>query len=202
MKKIMGLWALCVLGMASCQKEPDASLQGSDEALTGILVTDMNTGETTTAYELGQRHRPERDSACRRIPVDSLSPTILDYITTNYAGAIIKLASKDKTGNIIVIIKLNDGSFKILQFDANGLFLKELIKRGHHPKGHKNHLTEVDITTLLIDITTYIDANYAGSTIERAGMTRKGEFIISINYNGSRKLLLFDFQGVFLKVLR
>ena len=200
MKKILGLMTLCVIGLVSCQK--DTTDLSSDQFLAGIVAEDINTGETTSALEFGQRGRPERDSACHKISLDSLSQTIKDYIAANYPGSTIKRAGTHKDGNIIVIIKLTDGSFKILQFDVNGAFVKELQLKGHKHDGHGHHLTEVDITSLLVTITDYIDANYAGATINRAGMTRNGEFIISISLNGDRKVLLFDANGVFVRVLK
>ncbi|HRG68365.1 MAG: hypothetical protein JNL65_12815 [Saprospiraceae bacterium] len=203
MKKIMGLLALCAIGMASCQKETDTSdLNSQDQALNGITITDLNTGESTTALELGQRHRPERDSSCRKIPIDSLAPSILDYIAVNYPGATIKRAGSGKAGKIVVIIQLADKSLKMLLFDAGGNFVSELSPKDHRKHGKGKHLTAVDITTLLSDITNYIDANYAGASVERAGLTDDGKFVIAISFNGKRKLLLFDENGVFIKELK
>jgi len=199
----MGLLALCAIGMASCQKETDSADLGSlDQALNGIVVTDLNSGESTTALELGQRNRPDRDSSCRKIPIADLLPAITDYIATNYPGADIKRAGTGRDGNFIVIIQLADKSFKILLFDATGAFVKELNPKGHRKHGPNKHLTPVDITSLLVGITGYIDTNYTGSTIERAGMTPDGKFVIALTFNGKRKLLLFDENGVFVKELK
>jgi len=199
----MGLLALCAIGMASCQKDTDTSdLSNLDQALNGITITDLNTGESTTALELGQRHRPDRDSACRKVPIDSLAPSILEYIAMNYPGASIKRAGSGKAGKIVVIIQLADKSLKMLLFDASGNFVSELSPKDHRKHGPGKRLTPVDLTTLLLDITDYIDANYAGASIERAGLTPDGKFVIALSFNGNRKLLLFDENGNFVKELK
>ncbi len=195
--------ALCAIGLASCQKDSDPTdLSSFDQALTGIEVTDLNTGETTNAYELGQRHRPDRDSSCRKLRIDSLLPAITDYIAANYPGASIKRAGTGRDGKFVVIIQLADNSLKMLLFDAGGNFVTELSPKMHRKHGPGKHLTAVDITTLLADITSYIDTNYAGALIERAGVTADGKFVIALTFNGKRKLLLFDENGVFVKELK
>lgn len=195
--------ALCAIGMASCQKDTETTdLSSLDQTLSGMVVTDLNTGETTNVFELGQRHRPDRDSSCRKIRIDSLMPAITDYIALNYPGASIKRAGTGRDGKFVIIIQLADKSLKMLLFDANGNFVQELSPKIHRKHGPGKHLTEVDITSLLADITNYIDTNYAGSTIERAGITVDGKFVIALTYNGNRKLLLFDANGNFIKELK
>ncbi len=195
--------ALVAIGLASCQKDNELSdLTSSDQALSGIPVTDLNTGESTNVLELGQRHRPDRDSSCRKVALDTLLPAIKDYVAANYPGATILRAGTGKDGNFVVLIKLADGSLKLVLFNANGDFVKELERKIHRKHGPGKPLTEVDITSLLADITSYIDTNYPGASIQRAGITDDGKFVIAIDFNGKRKLLLFDDAGGFLKELR
>lgn len=223
MSKLSVLVGICIIILASCQKD-NTSLTTSqllsgkkitDQQLASTSIVDLNTGETTTALEFSQRGRPERDSACHKFPIDSLSKSITDYIATNYPGSTIEGARKDRSGDFKVIIKLADGTFKILEFDVTGVFVKEIQRKnpnggpggpghgGHRGHGgDDHHLTQVDITSLLVVITDYISTNYAGWSIDRAGMAKDGDFIIAISMNGERKLLLFDANGAFIRVLR
>lgn len=203
MKKIMLLMTLCVIVMASCQKEESSDVN-LDQALSGNLNarTALNNPDENAAYELGRKHKHGRDSACRKFPVEQLAQSILDYVMLNYPDATIELALTDRAGNFFTIIKLPDGTVKILQFDSSGNFVKELDKKVRGPKDPKKRLTKVDPSTLLPSIVSYVDSNYAGATILRAGTTPGGEFIVFIGLNGKHKALLFDANGNFVKELR
>jgi hypothetical protein len=204
MKKIiisMGFYAVMV---ASCQKETTDS--NADQILNSTNSgTALIAGAADQSIVMDSRggHKPGKDSSdCIRIPLDQLPQSIKDYVSTNYTGATMEFALKDKAGNYFTIVKLSDGSFKILQFDANGNFLKELDRKLTKPKNPRSHLMKVDPTTLLPAIISYINTNYAGATILKAGTTPNGDFIVLISENNNHKALLFDANGNFIKELK
>jgi len=62
----------------------------------------------------------------------------------------------------------------------------------------KCNLTEVSTNTLSATITSYITSNYAGATIERAGKTNTGAYIVYLkNADGSTAALAFAANGTF-----
>lgn len=72
-----------------------------------------------------------------KIEVSALPANVTSYITTNYAGAEIKLAATNDAGEYYVGI-LVDSKVKILLFNADGSFNKELEKPAFG-RGHKRH---------------------------------------------------------------
>ena len=65
----------------------------------------------------------------------------------------------------------------------------------------KGKLTSIEIATLPATITTYINKNYAGSTIKFAGKDDKGQTVVGVSLNSVETGLLFDANGVFLQAL-
>lgn len=72
-----------------------------------------------------------------RIEVSALPANVTSYVASNYAGAEIKLAATNDAGEYYVGILL-DGKVKILLFNADGSFDKELEKPAFG-RGHKRH---------------------------------------------------------------
>lgn len=71
-----------------------------------------------------------------KIEISALPASITSYITSDYAGSEIKMAGTNDTGEYFVGIKV-DGAVKILLFNADGTFNKELEKPAE--RGHKRH---------------------------------------------------------------
>ncbi|SFD36877.1 PepSY-like domain-containing protein [Spirosoma endophyticum] len=74
----------------------------------------------------------------------------------------------------------------------------------HHPRPGKGpDLKEVTVSSLPVAITTYITANYAGSTINKAVQEAKtSDYIVSISTADSKRaLLLFSADGTFKKAV-
>ncbi|GGN00580.1 hypothetical protein GCM10010967_38500 [Dyadobacter beijingensis] len=71
-----------------------------------------------------------------KIEASALPANVTGYITSNYAGAEIKLAGTNDTGEYYVGI-LVDEKVKVLLFNADGSFNKELEKPVG--RGHKRH---------------------------------------------------------------
>lgn len=135
-------------------------------------------------------------------PVDAgaLPATITDYITANYAGGTIDKAGTQANGNYVVIVVNSDGTKVGLLFDADGNFLQVLPNLGHGGGGHLP--TPIDISALPATITDYVTANYAGSTIDKAGTQANGNYVVLVvNSDGTKVALLFDADGNFLQVL-
>ena len=65
----------------------------------------------------------------------------------------------------------------------------------------KGKLTSIDIATLPATITTYINTNYAGSTIKFAGKDEKAQTVVGVSLNNVETGLLFDANGVFVQAL-
>jgi hypothetical protein len=65
----------------------------------------------------------------------------------------------------------------------------------------KGKLTSVEIATLPVIITTYINAKFAGSTIKFAGKDEKGQTVVGISLNSVETGLLFDASGAFIQTL-
>lgn len=68
------------------------------------------------------------------------------------------------------------------------------------PKHRHLEISEIDPSTLPAVISTYLAANYAGSSITRAGTDSLGRFFILITKSDSSRVgLLFDASGNFVK---
>ena len=165
------------------------------------------------------------------VDVVSLPATVTSYITTNYGGATIKEAKKDAAGNYVVVIGVNS-AIKLLLFKADGTFVKEGDGKPKHMPGDSAHhrspgdtthhqkpmpgdsthrpkpgpggpgLTEVAVSALPATITSYINTNYAGATIDKAGQEKKtSDYVIIITTSDKNHVvLLFGADGTFKKV--
>lgn len=118
------------------------------------------------------------------------------YISANYAGATLKFAAKDQSGNIVIGLTLADGTHRGLLFDSTGNFKEELKHYAKHAK-----LTEVAVANLPATITGYVTANYAGAEIKHAGTNEAGEYFVMLALNSKPVVLLFNADGTFNKAL-
>lgn len=67
--------------------------------------------------------------------------------------------------------------------------------------GKKCNLTEVDVASLPAAITSYVSTNYAGATIDRAGTTTEGNYVLHVvKADGTHAGLIFDSNGAFVEV--
>ena len=140
------------------------------------------------------------------IDVSELPTAVTDYIAANYAGDTIRHAGTVENGNYIVVVQNADGTKTALSFDANGNFIEVLPapngNGGGHGGGHHPHPTLIDVSDLPAAVTDYVAANYAGTTIERAGTLNNGNYIVVLqNADGTKVRLLFDANGNFVEVL-
>ena len=65
----------------------------------------------------------------------------------------------------------------------------------------KGKLTSVEIASLPATITTYVNKNYAGSTIKFAGKDEKGQIVVGVFLSNVETGLLFDANGIFVQAL-
>jgi hypothetical protein len=67
--------------------------------------------------------------------------------------------------------------------------------------GKKCNLTEVAVASLPAAITSYVSTNYAGATIDRAGTTTEGNYVLHVvKADGTHAGLIFDSKGAFVEV--
>ncbi|GAB3340995.1 hypothetical protein GCM10027299_54890 [Larkinella ripae] len=142
----------------------------------------------------GKGHGPKGN--LEQIALTDLPAAITSYISANYAGAELKTAAKDSARGYLVMIVVSDQS-KTLLFNPDGTFNKEVSKpvRGTY--------TAVAVADLPAAVTTYITANYAGSTIKDAAKNAAGELIVVLKTaDGKPVALLFAADGTFKHVLK
>lgn len=116
-----GCLAAIVLSLNACNKNgvtPDSTASSARATATDSLHT--KPGSLTI------------------IATTSLPATVTSYITTTYAGAVIKQAGKDSAGKFLVLITVNSVT-KLLVFNADGTFNTELAGKGHHAPGDSAH---------------------------------------------------------------
>ena len=65
----------------------------------------------------------------------------------------------------------------------------------------KGKLTSVEIASLPATITSYVNKNYAGSTIKFAGKDEKGQIVVGVFLSNVETGLLFDANGMFVQAL-
>jgi beta-glucosidase/6-phospho-beta-glucosidase/beta-galactosidase len=92
----------------------------ADGSVKGLLFN----ADGTFKEELKQR---EHKAKLTKIEVSALPSAVTDYITANYAGSEVKQAGTNSDGEFFVGIVV-DSKVKILLFNADGTFSKELEK--------------------------------------------------------------------------
>ncbi len=203
MKKLIILGCIGIaLLTTSCKKNTDATSSTETDAIVqldgvqAVAVGTTNSSSTSredSVYAVNTCNRNERKT---KIDFTTLSSTITDYLSTNYAGFTAKGAVQitDANGNIIgyvAIITLNEKPIAI-KFDANGNFVKVLeLRQGidifHNRKFHaggcfdgrdgKNRDT-IALNNLPTAITNYITATFTTDTIVKAFITRDSNIVV------------------------
>jgi hypothetical protein len=194
-KSLFLVFALCALFLASCNRE-DINASTSLDDLTEVVELSAARAAATTDTVTKQKCKGK----LTEIAAANLPAAVSTYISANYAGSEVQFAGKDSTGQIVVGLKLADGTHKGLLFNADGTFNKVLEKYG---KGAK--LTKVEVSALPSAITTYAASKYADYTIKKAGTNATGEFFVLIEkttgteaeIKASRKVLQFNADGTF-----
>ncbi|WP_428661681.1 hypothetical protein [Runella sp.] len=192
-KSLFLVFALVGLFFASCNRE---NINAAQDDLTELVQLSAARSAATTDTITKQKCKGK----LVEITAADLPAAITAYINTNYAGAEIQFAGKDTAGQIVVGLKLADGTHKGLIFNADGTFSKALEK---YPKGAK--LTKVEVSALPSAITGYAASHYADYTVKAAGRNDTGEYFLIIEkttgteaeVKASRKVLQFNADGTF-----
>lgn len=133
-----------------------------------------------------------------KIDPATLPTVIKTHIAANYVGYTIQMAVKsDVDGNYGVGVK-KDETHKLLSYDKNGVFLKELVRGDKGNKG-KFPPNEVKITDLNKAVTDYVKAKYAAATIHRAFKDVNNNTIVILKDGEIARVLTFDANNVFVK---
>jgi hypothetical protein len=194
-KSLFLVFALVGLFLASCNRE-DINADSILDDLTEVVQLSAARSAATTDTVTKQKCK----GRLTEIAASDLPAAITTYISTNYAGAEIQFAGKDTAGQVVIGLKLADGTHKGLLFNADGTFNKALEK---YQRGAK--LTKVEVSALPAAITTYAASNYADYTVKAAGKNEAGEYFVVIQkttgteaeIKASRKILQFNADGTF-----
>jgi len=196
MKKTLFLvFALVGLFLVSCNRE---SIEATDTTEDLAVVVQLSAARAAATTDTVTKQKCK--GKLTEIKAADLPAAITSYITANYAGAEIQFAGKDTAGQIVVGLKLSDGTHKGLLFNADGTFSKVLEKYGNKAK-----LTSVDAASLPASVTSYISSKYATYSIVKAGKNDAGEYFVAIALTtgtdaekaASRKVIQFNADGTF-----
>lgn len=186
-KSLFFVFALVGLFLASCNRDEVSAVEDDlTESLQLSAARAAATSDTVTKQKCKGK--------LTEIAAADLPAAITSYISSNYAGAEIQFAGKDSAGQIVVGLKLADGTHQGLLFNADGTFNKALEK---YKRGAK--LTKVEVSALPAAITTYIAEKYAGYEIKNAGTNTEGVYFIAIKNTDTVKVLQFDAKGAFVE---
>ena len=100
----------------------------ADGSAKGLLFN----ADGTFKEELKQH---QHKAKLTKVEVSALPAAITAYVTSNYAGAEIKIAASNEAGEYFVGITVND-TVKLLLFNADGTFNKELEKPMKRQRRH------------------------------------------------------------------
>lgn len=232
MKKIIALgFILSLVTIFSCQKDLLTEYALTESAIQNASTTGSASDISSYAIVTERGDSTGQDStSChchdlKPLGLDSLSASIKDYVSTNYAGNVIVKAGTATNGNIFVMLKTAKGPV-VLVFAADGSFLQQCKKHvgpnggdhdgGGHPghngpgngpgKGHDGHgkldLTSIDISLLPTVVSAYIESSFPGASIKKAGTDVNGSFFILVENNGQAIILIFNADGSFNKLIK
>jgi hypothetical protein len=172
--------------MTACQKD----------TLNPLATTELDEMIALSAARYSAEADPTTKDKCKgkltELATADLPAAVTSYISANYAGAELKFAGKDQAGNVVVGLKLADGTPKGLLFDNTGTFKQELSRYKKHAK-----LTRVDVAALPASITAYVAANFAGAAIKHAGTNGAGQFFVMVVVGDKPSVLVFEADGSF-----
>ena len=181
-------FGLIVAGMtffASCEKD---DIIGSD--------LDASKGYGSQGRHGGDRPHPTP------IDISLLPASVTDYVQTNFTGATINRAGTLPNGNYVVQVQVEGEQPIGLLFDASGNFIETLPAHHNGHGGDRPHPTPIDISLLPTSVTDYVQTNFTGATINRAGTLPNGNYVVVVQLEGETRVrLLFDASGNFIKVL-
>ena len=186
---ILGLFCATV-GFTSCE---NLGLSPASTENDSAYVDFMFLATADSSSNFGHHHDKKHNMT--EIEASALPGAVTTYISTKYVGSTVKRAAKSDSGKYAVHIVLADNTHRGLLFDANGVFLKEVL-------GKANGGSKIDITSLPTAVTSYISTTYVGSTLNAARQSDDGKYgILITKADGTKIMLGFDSAGVFLNEL-
>lgn len=172
----------------------DVFITAADGSKVKLNFASDGTFVSARTLKANGNHHHNHDGNQTPVAIADLAASIKTYISSTYAGATITSAHKESDGSFDVIITTAAGANLNLNFSAAGDF----VSVSSNGDNHSNHETPVAVADLLASITTYINTNYAGATINSAEKDWNGGFEVHITTAaGVRLELNFTAAGVF-----
>ena len=135
------------------------------------------------------------------ISVEELPERINTYLIENYAENEILGARKIERPNGDMSYSVLIDEIGLALFDSEGAFIKN-IEKPNHSMGKKGPaIQEIELSALPQPITDYLTSEYAGSTIDKAGIheDREGIVTYALKLEGVAGVLIFDESGNFIE---
>ncbi len=150
--------------------------------------------EMSTPTENAARcHQNRRHDRFQIIDIDSLPVTITAYIDSAIPSNTIHRAALHDSTTYLVLVSDTSGTKYAMKFDSTGTFVSQ---RTFAPRPSRGSC--IDSSSLPINISSYIDTNYAGSTIKKAYQKADSSYIVIIKQADDSYLgLTFDSEGTF-----
>ncbi|WP_395802245.1 PepSY-like domain-containing protein [Daejeonella sp.] len=220
LKGALLLLSIALLSLGSCKKD-SMSIDNELEFAKLEAITISSTSALGNSY--GNSDSLYAMEACKKgnkkspIELATLSSSITNYLTTNYAGFTFQKAfqitnqTSAAVDSYVVVIQFNSKPVA-LKFDAAGAFVKVLELRegrnmkgrgGWHAGGLFDHRDGKQRDTLAISaipsaIKTYMSTTYSADTIVHA-FVNKDQSIIVISKNVNYFATAFSISNTFLK---
>jgi hypothetical protein len=217
MIRAIGAMALSSFLFVACTKEDsiqdNLTLSDLSTTLSVPIVSGVN-GADDSEDSIIVMNVCERDDSKISIDSASLPATILDYLSSNYAGYTffrgVKISNSSGTiKGYVAIIYYNDKPVAI-RFNADGTFNKVLEQRekedrhgsGHHRHGrfeHRDgeHRDTIALSALPSTVTDYLAQNHPTDTLLKA-FKNSDSSIVVITKNNGLFANLFTSAGVFI----
>ncbi|MGE5520727.1 MAG: PepSY-like domain-containing protein [Candidatus Dadabacteria bacterium] len=202
---------LTIILFTACKKEE--SVTGNPDPNNTSAIVVLASGSSQQSDSLYIVNSCDRDERRDSISQANLPTSVSTYLSANYQGYnyhrafVIKNTSGTTTGYVVVIY-YNDRPVG-LRFDANGNFVKVLEQReredmhngGFHHGGrfeHRDglHRDTISLSSVPVNILTYMLTNYASDTLALAFRDREGNIVLLTRNNGAFATI-FNSSGSF-----
>lgn len=172
----------------------DVIITAADGTISKLNFAADGTFVSIKAAKSTGNHKHNHLNPSTPVAVADLLGAITTYISTTYPGATITAAHKESDGTFDVFVTTTAGAKLNLNFSATGDFVA-VSSDDVHDSGNGSVVAIADLSTT---ITTYINTNYAGATINEARTDAAGGFVVNITSADGQKLVLkFKADGTF-----
>ncbi len=175
----------------------DVFISAADGTKVKLNFTADGTFVSESVLRAEGNHRHKHSGNHTPIAISDLADSIISYIDSNYSGATITSAHLESDGSFDVFITTAEGAKFNLNFSAAGEFVSVSSDAIHHSDDD----TPIVISDLNTAITTYIETNYAGATVNGAHAEADGQIEVNITTTeGVRLELKFTAAGDFVSL--